>query len=185
MGRRQSLCGPAQRDAPSLQRQLEAREAPGNYELSFHASGLRESRARQPYEANNLSVNVSGLSLASKERLKGSDSVKVDWKAGSLRSPPYFWYHQHFNTGTTKARYFAMTEGDFPKRLGIPLQVEQIEADREDPRIRVRFEQELKKAQAAKMRAELHHHDDHDPHDHDHGGIMFAVQDWKRKRHRI
>ena len=109
-------------------------------------------------------------------------SVKVDWKAGSLVSPPYFWYHQHFNTGTTKARYFAMTEGDFPKRLGIPLQVEQIEADREDPAIKKRFEDELRKAQAAKMRAELHHHDDHDPHDHnDHGGIMFAERDWKRK----
>ena len=75
-----------------------------------------------------------------------------------------------------------MTEGDFPKRLGIPLQVEQIEADREDPRIKVRFEEELRKAQAAKMRAGLHHDNDHDPHEHDnHGGIMFAERDWKRK----
>jgi gentisate 1,2-dioxygenase len=138
---------------------------------------------RHPYEAIILTLNGSGFSLASKEGLKESDSVKVDWKAGSLVSPPYFWYHQHFNTGSTKARYFAMTEGDFPKRLGIPLQVEQIEADREDPGIKVRFEEELRKAQAAKMRAELHHHhDDHEPHDHDeHGGIMFAERDWKRK----
>jgi len=137
---------------------------------------------RHPYEAIILTLNGSGFSLASKEGLKESDSVKVDWKAGSLVSPPYFWYHQHFNTGATKARYFAMTEGDFPKRLGIPLQVEQIEADREDPRIKARFEEELRKAQAAKMRAELDHHDDHDPHDHnDHGGIMFAERDWKRK----
>ena len=137
---------------------------------------------RHPYEAIILTLNGSGFSLASKEGLKESDSVKVDWKAGSLVSPPYFWYHQHFNTGSTKARYFAMTEGDFPKRLGIPLQVEQIEADREDPRIKARFEEELKKAQAAKLRAEVHHHDDHDPHEHDdHGGIMFAERDWKRK----
>jgi hypothetical protein len=75
-----------------------------------------------------------------------------------------------------------MTEGDFPKRLGIPLQVEQIETAQEDPRIKRRFEEELRKSAAAKLRAEAQHHDDHDPHDHDdHGGIMFAQNDWKRK----
>src|SRR5438270_8528747 len=143
---------------------------------------------RHPYEAIILTLNGSGFSLASKEGLKESDSVKVDWKAGSLVSPPYFWYHQHFNTGMTKARYFAMTKGDFPKRLGIPLQVEQIEADREDPRIKKRFEEELKKKIAGANpsehdRAEVHHaQNDHDRHDHgDHGGIMFAQNDWKRR----
>jgi len=40
----------------------------------------------------------------------------------------------------------------------------------------------LRKAQAAKMRAKVHHHDGHDSHDHnDQGGIMFAERDWKRK----
>ena len=137
---------------------------------------------RHPYEAIILTLSGKGFSLAGKESLKESDSVKVDWKAGSLVSPPYFWYHQHFNTGPTRARYFAMTEGDFPKRLGIPLQVQQIEADQEDPGIKRRFEDELRKAQAAKARAEIHDHDDHDHHDHgDHGGIMFAERDWKRK----
>jgi len=137
---------------------------------------------RHPYEAIILTLNGTGFSLAGKESLKESDSVKIDWKAGSIVSPPYFWYHQHFNTGIVKARYFAMTEGDFPKRLGIPLQVEQIEADHEDPAIKRRFEEELKKAQTANMRAEVHHDDDHHEHDHkDHGGIMFAERDWKRK----
>jgi hypothetical protein len=84
-----------------------------------------------------------------------------------------------------------MTEGDFPKRLGIPLQVEQIEADREDPQIKKRFQEELKKSSASRDRAELHHdhsHDHHAHHDHDHdhedgdqGGIMFAQNDWKRR----
>lgn len=136
---------------------------------------------RHPYEAIILTLNGKGFSLAGKDSLKESDSTKIDWKAGSVVSPPYFWYHQHFNTGNVKARYFAMTEGDFPKRLGIPLQVEQIEADHEDPAIKKRFEEELHKAQAANMRAEVQ--DDHDHHhDHDdHGGIMFAERDWKRK----
>ncbi|HEY3026099.1 MAG TPA: hypothetical protein VGJ55_08115 [Pyrinomonadaceae bacterium] len=143
---------------------------------------------RHPYEAIILTLNGSGFSLAAKDNLKESNAVKVDWKAGSLVSPPYFWFHQHFNTGSTKARYFAMTEGDFPKRLGIPLQVEQIEADREDPRIKKRFEEELKKKIAGANpsehdRAEDHHvHNEHDQHDHgDHGGIMFAQNEWKRR----
>src|SRR5258707_11380064 len=77
-----------------------------------------------------------------------------------------------------------MTEGDFPKRLGIPLQVEQIEADREDPQIKKRFEKELKKAATASLSAAHHHDDEHDhvAHDHDdHGGILFTRQDWKRR----
>src|SRR5436309_9376252 len=141
---------------------------------------------RHPYEAIILTLNGKGFSIAGKESLKESDTKYIPWKAGSLVSPPYFWYHQHFNTGATKARYFAMTEGDFPKRLGIPLQVEQIEADREDPQIKKRFQEELKKSSASRDRAELHQDHSPDHHDHahdhgDHGGIMFAQNDWKRR----
>lgn len=162
----------------------------GNTILEPHMSefevGSYKLGHRHPYEAIILTLNGKGFSIAGKESLRESDTVKIDWKAGSLVSPPYFWYHQHFNTGTTKARYFAMTEGDFPKRLGIPLQVEQIEADREDPQIKRRFQEELQKSAAAKSRAKAHDHsEDHhhaDHHDHDnHGGIMFARQDWKPK----
>ena len=99
---------------------------------------------RHPYEAIILTLNGKGFSLAAKQGLADEhDPVKIDWKAGSIISPPYFWYHQHFNTGDTRARYWAITEGDFPKRLGIPLEVEQIEADQEDPSVRRRFEREL------------------------------------------
>src|SRR5258708_1956850 len=163
-------------------------EMSGNTILEPHMSefevGGYKLGHRHPYEAIILTQNGTGFSLAGKDSLKESNSVKVDWKAGSLVSPPYFWYHQHFNTGATKARYFAMTEGDFPKRLGIPLQVEQIEADREDPQSKKRFEKELKKAAAAKLSAAHHHDDDqgHVAHDHDdHGGILFTRQDWKRR----
>jgi len=121
---------------------------------------------RHPYEAIILTLNGRGFSLAGRDSLKeSSNPVKIDWKAGSIVSPPYFWYHQHFNTGDHKARYFAITEGDFPKRLGIPLQVEQIEAEQEDPEIKRRFEQEL-----AKSRAARHGHSDRDhSHGHAHG----------------
>jgi quercetin dioxygenase-like cupin family protein len=125
---------------------------------------------RHPYEAIILTLNGRGFSLAGKNSLKEADNpVKIDWKAGSIVSPPYFWYHQHFNSGTTKARYYAITEGDFPKRLGIPLEVEQIEADKEDPGIKRRFEQELAKPESAPPPSGQLKNEEEHAHLHEHG----------------
>lgn len=180
----------------------------GNTILEPHMSefgvGSYKRGHRHPYEAIILTLNGKGFSLTGKDSLKESDAEKIDWKAGSLVSPPYYWYHQHFNTGASKARYFAMTEGDFPKRLGIPLQVEQIEGDREDPDIKKRFERELKKSSAAQSNGAAHqhgehahdhshdhshgggehaHHHDGDPNHHgDRGGVMSVQNDWRRGR---
>ena len=118
----------------------------GNTILEPHISefGVGEYKLahRHPYEAIILILNGEGFSIAGKNDLL-KDYVKLEWQKYSIVSPPYFWYHQHFNTGTTPARYFAVTEGDFPKRLGIPLEVEQIEAKQEDPAIRKLFNEEL------------------------------------------
>jgi hypothetical protein len=95
--------------------------------------------------------------------------VKIDWKAGSIVSPPYFWYHQHFNSGSTKARYYAITEGDFPKRLGIPLEVEQIEADKEDPSVKRRFEQELRKPEQTPQQSGRSKNEEEHAHLREHG----------------
>ena len=121
----------------------------GNTILEPHISefgGRRiQARASSPVlKPIILILNGDGFSIAGKEDLL-KNYVKIDWQRNSIVSPPYFWYHQHFNTGTTPARYFAVTEGDFPKRLGIPLEVEQIEATREDPAIRKLFDEELAK----------------------------------------
>jgi len=120
----------------------------GNTILEPHISefGVGEYKLahRHPYEAIILILNGEGFSIAGKNDLL-KDYVKLEWQKYSIVSPPYFWYHQHFNTGTTPARYFAVTEGDFPKRLGIPLEVEQIEARQEDPAIRKLFNEELAK----------------------------------------
>ena len=118
----------------------------GNTVLEPHVSefevGTYKLGHRHPYEAIILTLNGKGYSLAEKDKLKDSEAVKIDWQAGSVVSPPFFWFHQHFNTGKTKARYLAITEGDFPLRLGIPLSVEQIEADKEDPNIKKHFDRE-------------------------------------------
>ncbi len=119
----------------------------GNTILEPHMSefevGSYKLGHRHPYEAIILTLNGKGYSLAEKDKLQDREAIKIDWKEGSIVSPPFFWYHQHFNTGNTKARYLAITEGDFPLRLGFPLQVEQIEATREDPEIKKHFEREL------------------------------------------
>ena len=139
-------------------------EMGGNTVLEPHMSdfpvGSYKLGHRHPYEAIILTLNGKGFTLFDKEHLKDSDALKLDWKAGSVVSPPYYWYHQHFNTGDTRARYFAVTEGDFPKRLGIPLEVEQIEMPQEDPEIKKHFERERRKAGA--HNAHPHPHDHHE-----------------------
>ena len=123
------------------------------------------------------SVRMAGFSMAGQKGLREKDEpVTIDWQEGSVISPPYFWFHQHFNTGTTLARYWAVTEGDFPKRLGIPLEVEQIEADQEDPSIRRKFESMRGARRVGEARANPglhphhHHHGDHHHHHH-HGEV--------------
>ena len=136
-------------------------EMAGNTILEPHMSdfpvGSYKLGHRHPYEAIILTLNGRGFTLFGKDHLKNSDALQLEWKAGSVVSPPFFWYHQHFNTGDTRARYFAVTEGDFPKRLGIPLEVDQIEAPREDPDIKRRFEAERRKKAAAQHRHDHQH----------------------------
>lgn len=135
----------------------------GNTILEPHMSdfpvGSYKLGHRHPYEAIILTLNGKGFTLFDKDHLKDSDSMKLDWKAGSVVSPPFYWYHQHFNTGDTRARYFAVTEGDFPKRLGIPLEVEQIEAPLEDPDIKKHFDRERRKAGAQHSHPHPHTHE--------------------------
>lgn len=53
---------------------------------------------------------------------EGEEPKRYDWKPGTLITPPNMWFHQHFNTGTTPARYLAFKyEGvAFRNAQGVP-----------------------------------------------------------------
>ncbi len=80
---------------------------------------------------------------------KGGEKMVFPWHEGSAITPPDQWYHQHFNLGTTPARYFAMHPpvqfiGKEEDEKG-NAEGENIEYVDEDPWIRQYFEEELAK----------------------------------------
>jgi oxalate decarboxylase/phosphoglucose isomerase-like protein (cupin superfamily) len=79
---------------------------------------------------------------------QGGEKVVCPWSEATVFVPPEDWYHQHFNTGKTAARYLALGplrqfrgKGETPEdRLS-----RQIEYTDEDPWIRKKFAEELAK----------------------------------------
>jgi quercetin dioxygenase-like cupin family protein len=92
---------------------------------------------------------------------RGDKVFEVNWKAGSVYSPPDGWFHMHLNTGGEPARHVALRLGSRknPTTLHDASQKSEreattkslreggtvIEYDDEDPEIRKRFEEALKR----------------------------------------
>ena len=85
---------------------------------------------------------------------EGQKPLRFDWREGSLIVPPNMWFHQHFNTGTTPARYLAFkSEGVAIRNAqGVPkawisrrLGGDQIDYADESPVIRQWFTEALSK----------------------------------------
>ena len=55
--------------------------------------------------AHVIVLSGEGFSLMWPE---GEEPQRYDWEVGTLIVPPNMWFHQHFNTGTTPARYLAL-----------------------------------------------------------------------------
>ena len=79
---------------------------------------------------------------------EGKEKVFIPWHEASVFVPPNRWFHQHFNVGTTPARYLAFHAlpglSTYSERVE-DLARDQIEYPDEDPYIRNTFEAELAK----------------------------------------
>ncbi len=79
---------------------------------------------------------------------EGHEKIIVPWHEASMFVPPEKWFHQHFNVGSTPARYLALHP--LKQFAGYAEKIEdqardQIEYCDEDPFIRQKFEEELAK----------------------------------------
>jgi oxalate decarboxylase/phosphoglucose isomerase-like protein (cupin superfamily) len=79
---------------------------------------------------------------------EGKEKIVVPWHECSVFVPPNKWFHQHFNAGASTARYLAlhppMQFHGHAEKLEDRAK-DQIEYPDEDPFIRQKFEEELKK----------------------------------------
>ncbi|MFQ5850187.1 MAG: cupin domain-containing protein [Candidatus Binatia bacterium] len=104
---------------------------------------------------NVIIIKGKGFSLFWRE---GEPIKRYDWQDGSVFVPPEMWFHQHFNTGATPARYLPLRFGGIKYSMGegfgdiskvdkdVKSGGNQIEYHDEDPSIRKMFEEELAKS---------------------------------------
>jgi quercetin dioxygenase-like cupin family protein len=120
--------------------------------ISEFPVGTYKKAHRHGAGAHVVIIGGQGYSLMWPE---GEPIKRFDWRDGSIIVPPEQWFHQHFNTGATPARYLALRWGSrkYPRPLGksygtdesVKTGGDQIEYADEDPQIRRLFGQELAK----------------------------------------
>jgi oxalate decarboxylase/phosphoglucose isomerase-like protein (cupin superfamily) len=80
-----------------------ARGSMNSHISQFPTGTYKKAHAHGP-GAHVIVLSGEGFSLMWPE---GEEPRRYDWNLGAMIVPPNMWLHQHFNTGTTPARYLA------------------------------------------------------------------------------
>lgn len=114
----------------------------------FPVGTYKKAHAHGP-GAHVIVLSGQGYSLMWSD---GEAPRRFDWREGSMIVPPNMWFHQHFNTGATPARYLAFKAESVSLRnaQGVPkawisrrVGGDQIDYADESPKVRQSFAQAL------------------------------------------
>jgi oxalate decarboxylase/phosphoglucose isomerase-like protein (cupin superfamily) len=126
-----------------------ARGSMNSHISQFPTGTYKKAHAHGP-GAHVIILSGEGYSLMWPE---GDEPRRYDWQVGSMVVPPNMWFHQHFNTGTTPARYLAFKHEGVAIRnaQGVPkawisrrIGGDQIDYADEKPEVRQQFAEALR-----------------------------------------
>jgi len=103
----------------------------GNSMLSMHISELPPGLSKKAHRitSNGFVLILTGRGVTVQWR-EGAykQRTRIDWKPGTLFSPPVFWYQQHLNSGASAARYLVINVPGFVRNIGLHFE-DQLEVD--------------------------------------------------------